>query len=779
MVAISSPGPELAVAPVAAPDHSAMSDPRLSEFLEAVRASNPFRSNRVTSVPPATSDSGILPIAEEADPSFDVKDIHAAQFRTLCEATEAAARARVSHGCGMMLMGGAGVGKSHLLSRLCQWAQTERKAWFVYLHNVMASPAKMPRHFLRSVVSALVEGRTSYEECPLYRMLNRAVKNALRRRQQPIEVDATTARNAFFALVAEAPLRFDTVNRSVFEVLYRFFESVNLDAGRTGRTSDLVHNMVDWLSGDAISREAAKRLGIAPCGENDDDSTDSVRLDDVHQIEQALLALCGLARLSDRALLVCLDQFDNLDVDQVRSLSRFLHALLDRAPSLVLVTAGVSDSLLAFQNPQVGAISTAQWDRLAQQEVALPLCTPAQARDLIAVRLAPLRKRFADVPALRPVFAADPLYPLSEKEFELRFGELTEVRPRSALAWAGDAWERLRRGLEEKGAAALMADASDPQPAPPPPRLETDVIDEAVRRALEGLIADRLQQPGALPADADNLATLVERLLGAFLGRGGRPPGKVVRSTVKGRSSGWQLELVDDTVGEGEPARTAIVFVTAQHGTAAAGSLRRLLQSKDDGLRRRILVTDDERAALPRTPKVIEYLEDLKRLGDAFVPVGLSFRHCAELDALRSVIDQSRDLTIEHPPGSDRPLTRDEVIESLDRQGRLDGHPLLSMLLGGKPAAVASPPVVPRTNMAPAEPVLRAMVEASILDALGWRVSVATEPLASDLLRRSDFGGLSPHTAHALVRSVAEDLGERGAALVKPLGDGLLVMACL
>src|SRR5258708_4986811 len=101
----------------------------LAPFIQAVQAHNPFLDNRVNA-----------PSASEPD----VASIHRAAFNHL---TTLAGEALQAHrGLGAVLWGEAGIGKSHLLSRLGRWA--DGKACFVYLHNLQADPHSLPRSLL-------------------------------------------------------------------------------------------------------------------------------------------------------------------------------------------------------------------------------------------------------------------------------------------------------------------------------------------------------------------------------------------------------------------------------------------------------------------------------------------------------------------------------------------------------------------------------------------------------------------------------------------------------
>ena len=155
----------------------------MATFFDALLGSNPFSSNRVSDVD---------------EPLLDVSTIHQDKFEKLCRITNEVRRADKPPAKGVLLSAGAGVGKSHLLARLCQWAKKEKSAIYVYLHNVMASPERMSRHFLRSVMSALLKGRESYKESLLYHLMQAAMKTICDESQLPRhELSQSKARRAF------------------------------------------------------------------------------------------------------------------------------------------------------------------------------------------------------------------------------------------------------------------------------------------------------------------------------------------------------------------------------------------------------------------------------------------------------------------------------------------------------------------------------------------------------------------------------------------------------
>src|SRR4051812_31404863 len=104
-----------------------LATPSLDAFFAAVRDSNPFADVRVKE--PSTYD-------------IDVPTIHADSFDRLVNLALRAHHNRSA--IGTVLLGGAGVGKSHLLSRLFRWATKEDHARYVLLNNLQADPERLP-----------------------------------------------------------------------------------------------------------------------------------------------------------------------------------------------------------------------------------------------------------------------------------------------------------------------------------------------------------------------------------------------------------------------------------------------------------------------------------------------------------------------------------------------------------------------------------------------------------------------------------------------------------
>jgi hypothetical protein len=189
---------------------------------------------------------------------------------------------------------------------------------------------------------------------------------------------------------------------------------------------------------------------------------------------------------------------------------------------------------------------------------------------------------------------------------------------------------------------------------------------------------------GSLPADAGNLAGLVESLLGQCEGEGLPYTFRGVERPKKksGKLPPYDLLVRERRDPDGHEVKTGVSFVT-NVGLSATTALKRLLEG-DPSLDHRILVTDQQRRPLKVGAQGAGYYRDLEKLGPGkFEHLKLDFEQYARLDALQGVVGMARsgDLEIEAPRGTVRPVADSEVVASHHRQDRFRQHPLLRPLL--------------------------------------------------------------------------------------------------
>ena len=178
-------------------------------------------------------------------------------------------------------------------------------------------------------------------------------------------------------------------------------------------------------------------------------------------------------------------------------------------------------------------------------------------------------------------------------------------------------------------------------------------IDDQTARKFDEKVTCREIAPETLPADADNLAGLVEVLLrqylchdatdlchdGAVPARRGwleRP-----QSEKSGRLPRYHLLLYGSTEASGVPSRTGIVFLATENRTSTTAALRRMTKTEPPD---HVFLVSDERQPLALGDKGQEYLDSLRSRGrERFQDIELSLGEYAELDALEEVIgDRAR-----------------------------------------------------------------------------------------------------------------------------------------
>ncbi len=648
----------------------------LAAFISRLEALNPFLDNRING-----------PSADDVD----VDAIHQAAFARLTRLAREACDSR--RGVGAVLWGEAGVGKSHLLSRLGRWANSDNRACFVYLHNLQAAPEHLPRSLLHAVLSILTGGRSRhFVGTRLFQLVHAGLLDALG--HQLGQYSWPRLERAYGRMIEGIAGRdlpgAALIDRNVWDVLFRFYRSAYRAPQGKEDGADAAR-AVRWLAGQALDPEEARSLGLPPPRRADE----PVALVENQQIKQVLVALTRLAAAARQPFLLVFDQVDNLDTEQASALARFLEALIDSSPNLFVVTTGVKDTL--FDWVQTGVIHKSTWDRLAQEEITLQRVTPAEAVRIVEGRLERFLGPFADIELVRQRRQEDALFPLGQAWRERFFQDRIEIRPRDAINWAREGWRRQQETLARHDPLDWLTrwprDGADG--AGPPDEPTTEEVREAIdRKIAEKLATSREQlerEPHTLPADADHLAGLVYALLVPCRDGGHHygvwevdrlpPPRQGARPT-------YDLSVRQRGEADAADTRTGVVFVMAPSATSVAGFLRRLLEDSRP-LDRVVLVTD-RRVGLSLGERGREYLDDLRQQGpQRFVTLELTFAEYAELEAMQRVVGlaKSRDLEVEPRPGRARTVTEQEVIDSYHRHGRYQSSRLLRTLLEGAATA--------------------------------------------------------------------------------------------
>jgi hypothetical protein len=640
----------------------------LEQFFASVRSSNPFLDNRVNGL---RSDD------------VDVDNIHREAFERLTDLAREARDER--RGLGAVVWGEAGIGKSHLLARLSRWAARDRQACAVYLHNLQASPENLPRSLLRAVVSILTRGRVRlFNQTPLFDLVFALVKES-RNHDTSVKHPWPVLERAFSVLVdrlsEEDSSRAALIHRTIYDVLYRFFRS----AYRVAKTGDEREAAlaVRWLSGDYLDPAEARLLGL-PSGSG---AEDPVALADNQQIKQVLVALSRAALSNRQPFLLCFDQVDNLDDDQASALSRFLQAVLDSAPNLLVVTTGIQASLLRWR--EAGVIQDSAWDRLAQFQIRLLRLTRPESRSILTARLRKVVAPFAELGPVRQRLQDDDLFPLGRSWAEAFWQDKIDLRPRDVINGAREGWRHVQQSLQHFGGPAWLEDWSK-RPPPNGEVREGPLTDDQVRAAIDSRMADKIAehcqkrcgQPDSLAPDADHLggliATLVRQLGNLEIDRPavGTPDQAFPYSLVVRRRPAEQ----------GPEVRTGVLVHTSSSAVSTTAALRWL--TRDPSPPERVLLVTDERRPLAlgdqSSAKGRTYYEALRRRDHGrLTHIVLRVDEYARLDALQAVLGMARsgDLEVELDRGKTRTVGEREAIDSLRRQVRHVDLPVLRDLL--------------------------------------------------------------------------------------------------
>lgn len=711
--------------------------PTLADFKNAIHETNPFAVNR---------------ISEPSSYDVDVTAIHAAGFDRLV--TLSSQVVRQGTGVGVALLGAAGVGKSHLLSRLYRWANTptesgDPRACYVYLHNILADPDRLPRYLLKYVISRLAEGgQGALYESPLYRFIDRAIRHALEAsgitvaRVEDHLRDAVRAYRAYFRKAAP--------NLVPFDVLFQFWRFARPEkADEPGRRAAALTALA-WLSGDEIDPTLAAWIGFRP------DASMPILLRDDQEIEHVLLALTQLARVSGQPFILCIDQVENLDPDEMKPLARFLHALLDHARNLLIITSSVKQTLLSYKDNHI--IPEAAWDRIAQYKVDLQRVSRSDGRRILEARLEQFMSPYLDIDEIRRRVHEDTLYPLGSDWMERQFGDAIDLRPRDVLTWARDAWDE----LPDHGRPIVKG-----------PMDLDQRIDALIDRKIAEFVARRKLEPGSLPPDAGNLTGLVETLLRQCVGSGLPYTVRTVERLIrrKGKLPPYDLLVRERRDSDHVEVTTGILFVTTI-GAPATRALKRLLEDPSPP-HHRVLVTDQQRGPLKVGKQGVAYYKSLESLGPGrFEHIKLNLELYALLDALSDVVRLARsgDLEIDAEPGRLRAVTEAEVIASHHRRDRYRNHPLLRPLLTEEPAA--SPAPVPANSHALDENDVRQYIRGQ----LAWMIGSTTRALTKGYLEVMTGNKPDPDKAWPEVKRIAERMHAEGQVHATPQDDDLLLL---
>lgn len=332
---------------------------------------NPFRS-------------GITRDAWDAE-WVDVPEIHAVASTRVCREVTAARTS--GGGCGILVFGEPGSGKTHLLNRVRRGC-VEGGALFAGF-RLQCGPQTMWRHmrreFARNLFRRLPDGGTQ---------MDRLLASAEESGHEPHDY-------------------------SLARVLERW---------REGR---YLHECEAWLRGERLPEAALRALGIADTDPEEEEEAE----DEARRVLKELIALAAPA-----PVVLALDQVEALQADpqDVRGLAALgsaAAALRDESPNLVLVTCVQTSFLPRLHD----VVLRADMDRLGEVRLELLPLEEHQAESLLKARL-------DAEPAMRmhPRRCEQPIWPFTTYAIRHLLMKGSPVTPRQLIVEARRLFEQLR-----------------------------------------------------------------------------------------------------------------------------------------------------------------------------------------------------------------------------------------------------------------------------------------------------------------------------------------------
>jgi hypothetical protein len=359
----------------------------------------------------------------------DIEEIHAGAFQA-CLTGIASAASGVPDS--LLIYGGAGSGKTHLLTRLQRHlAKTAREApdqvlrcVFVFV-RLQTAPQLLWQHVRRRLADDLMrrdQGLTQLQRLIAHQIGVQAGKSP---------------RAAVFALKVLEGEDKETLSRHVSEL------SLNLALPRDLSIviehlalNRSVRDAAGWLAGDSLPEAVSSALGLGP--DSADDREEAAR--------SVVTALCKLAG-GTLPIVFCFDQVEALqrsrdDDNALFRFGRLAADLHDTDPNVFLVTCLQSAVLESFNK----AVPAADAQRMAKRRVVLDPLSDKQVEKLLRARL----ESIGELVALRQKRPNDPFYPLPRRFVNDLAADRTGAVPRRLLAEAARKFEELSHGKVEE-----------------------------------------------------------------------------------------------------------------------------------------------------------------------------------------------------------------------------------------------------------------------------------------------------------------------------------------
>jgi len=519
----------------------------------------------------------------------DVPEIHAQAFDTCCRAFE---NVRTSRHCDSVLLhGGAGSGKTHLLSRLQRhWTSFTApggsndigRCVFLYC-RLQTSPHRLWQHLRKTFVEDLLH-RFPDGTTQLQRLVACRFAEGDRNKRRPpalwlkwITNPANRDHSGWKRILLPWLEREAQIGFSLQRVLFHLITGHHvLEAGA-------------WLKGeDRLPDEAAARMGIS--GNEEGQTEDGAR--------ELVLSLCRLASPL-MPVAFCFDQIEALQTSKDDEESLFLFgqmaaSLFNSSNNALLISCIQSSVFDRFK----AAIREADFDRIAQRWETLNPLDKKLAHLLIQSRLA----WSGDLGPLRAKHLQETLWPIKAADLDAYFGPTAAYPARKIIAFAGSLFEKLQTGQ-----------------APPPQDPMEFLRKEFERRRAAAMAQDEAESDATL---AHGLPLLAETLGGQW--RKERHPDKDI----------------DLLLSHGHK-RIALSLCNHQNMRGLAARLKRLTDWRSRNKRSELVLIRDGRLPIGRTAVVTRSrLESLVEKGVSLCQPDVET--LAALQALRSLISDAR-----------------------------------------------------------------------------------------------------------------------------------------
>jgi len=519
----------------------------------------------------------------------DVPEIHAQAFETCRHAFE---NVRTSRHCDSVLLhGGAGNGKTHLLNRLQRhWTSyreqdaSKEMGRCVFLYcRLQTSPHRLWQHLRKTFVEDLLH-RFPDGTTQLQRLVACRFAEGDRNKRRPpamwlkwITNPANRDHSGWKRILLPWLEREARIGFSLQRVLYHLITGHHvLEAGA-------------WLKGeDRLPEEAMALMGIS--GNEEGQTEDGAR--------ELVLSLCRLASPL-MPVAFCFDQIEALQTSRDDEESFFLFgqmgaSLFNSSNNALLISCIQSSVFEKFK----ASIRDADFDRIAQRWETINPLDKRLAHLLIRSRL----EWSEELGPLRAKHAQQPLWPIDAVDLDSHFGSSMAHPARKIIASASSLFEKLQTG----------------QAAPPQDPMEF-LRKEFERRRDMALGQDEAESDMSL---AHGLPLLAEMLGGQW--RQQRQPHRDV----------------DLLLSHGDK-RIAVSLCNQQNMRSLAARIKRLRDWHSRNKELKMVLIRDDRLLISRTAVVTRnLLQSMKESGVSLCQPDMGT--LAALQALRSLLSDAR-----------------------------------------------------------------------------------------------------------------------------------------